>query len=348
MTRALIVTADPHLLDELVRLCAAAGVAPDHAGDDATALRGWQRAPAVLVGVDLLPQVARLGPPRRDDLYAVGWGAASEASFRAALAVGAQSVIELPAGAALVTELLGDLGEESVSGLAVGVVGGSGGAGATVLAAALARATAAEARSVAAIDADPLGPGLDRVLGMEEVSGVRWGDLAMTSGRLGAGALREALPRSGGLGVLTWARGGECARPAPDVVRSALAAARRGHDLVVVDLARSPGPERDELVSRCDTVLLVVAGSVPGVSSAARMLAHLPDSDRVMAVIRGAMDADAVADALGVPVVATMGDQRGLGEALDLGLGPLLTRRGQLGRTVTRILERCWLTVAAA
>lgn len=347
MTRALLVTADPHLLDELVRLSAAAGVAPEHAGDDATALRGWQGAAAVLIGVDLLPQLAQLGPPRRDGVYAVGWGTPAEAAFRAALEVGAQSVLELPQGASLVTDLLGDLGEGSGGGLAVGVVGGSGGAGSTVFAAALARAAAATA-PVAAIDADPLGPGLDRVLGMEERSGVRWGDLALTSGRLGARALRDALPRSDGLGVLTWTRSGEVVRPGAEVVRSVLAAARRGHALVVVDLPRAPGPERDELVARCDLVLMVVAGSVPGVSSAARILGRLPDAERVVAIVRGPMDPDAVAGALGVPVVATMGDQRGLGEAIDLGLGPMVSRRGQLGRAVSRVLERCRVTAVAA
>lgn len=347
MTRALLVTADPHLLDELVRLCAAAGIAPDHAGDDATAMRGWQRAPAVLVGTDLLGQVARLGPPRREDVYAVGWAAPGETAFRAALDIGARSVLELPAAAGLVTELLGDLGEQGGTGHVVGVVGGSGGAGSTVFASALARAAAAYGPAVA-IDADPLGPGLDRVLGMEELPGVRWGDLALTSGRLGARALREALPRSGPLGVLTWARSGEVVRPEPDVVRAVLAAARRGHDLVVVDLPRAPGVEGDELIARSDPVVLIVAGSVPGVSSAIRVVERLPDRGRVIAVLRGAMDPVAASAALGVPVVATMGDQRGLGEALDLGTGPIVSRRGQLGRAVARVLERCRVTAVAA
>lgn len=347
MTRALLVTVDPHLLDELVRLCAAAGVSPDHAGDDATALRGWQRAPAILVGTDLLAQVARLGPPRREGVYAVGWGAPGEMAFRAALDVGARSVLELPAASGLVTDLLGDLGEQGTSGHVIGVVGGSGGAGSTVFASALARAAAAYGPAVA-IDADPLGPGLDRVLGMEELPGVRWGDLALTSGRLGARPLREALPRVGHLGVLTWARSGEVTRPGPDVVRSVLAAARRGHDLVVVDLPRAPGAERDELVARCDLVVLIVAGSVPGVSSATRVVERLPDRDRAVAVLRGSMEPDAVSVALGVPVVATMGDQRGLDESLDLGTGPVLSRRGPLGRAVARVLDRCRVTAVAA
>ncbi|MDO9455610.1 MAG: hypothetical protein Q7T52_05945, partial [Nocardioides sp.] len=46
----LLVTADPALRDELLRLAAAAGVAPDVAADPGSALRSWARAPVVLVG----------------------------------------------------------------------------------------------------------------------------------------------------------------------------------------------------------------------------------------------------------------------------------------------------------
>ena len=41
---------------------------------------------------------------------------------------------------------------------------------------------------------------------------------------------------------------------------------------------------------------------------------------------------------LGAPVLATMADQRGLDEAVDLGLGPLRSRRSILGRTAAQVL----------
>ena len=45
MTAPLFVTRDDTLLDELLRLAAAAGVTPDVAHDGAAALRGWAAAP---------------------------------------------------------------------------------------------------------------------------------------------------------------------------------------------------------------------------------------------------------------------------------------------------------------
>ena len=57
------------------------------------------------------------------------------------------------------------------------------------------------------VDLDPLGPGLDRVLGLERCDGVRWDALLQTTGRLSARSLHDALPRRNGLGVLTWPPG---------------------------------------------------------------------------------------------------------------------------------------------
>src|SRR5690242_6309727 len=50
MTAPLFVTADESLLDELLRLAAAAGTTPDVAHDVPAALRACPRAPLVLVG----------------------------------------------------------------------------------------------------------------------------------------------------------------------------------------------------------------------------------------------------------------------------------------------------------
>jgi hypothetical protein len=43
-----------------------------------------------------------------------------------------------------------------------------------------------------------------------------------------------------------------------------------------------------------------------------------------------------------------MGDQRGLGESIDLGLGPVRSRRGPLGRAADEVLARVRVLGAAA
>src|SRR6478609_11634542 len=96
MTAPLLITRDQSLLDELLRLAAAAGVAPDVAGDIPAALRGWGAAPLVLVGADVAEDLARISPARRPRVYVVAWGVVPDELFRVALAVGAESVAQLP------------------------------------------------------------------------------------------------------------------------------------------------------------------------------------------------------------------------------------------------------------
>jgi len=47
-------------------------------------------------------------------------------------------------------------------------------------------------------------------------------------------------------------------------------------------------------------------------------------------------------------VLATMADQRGLAEAIDLGLGPVRSRRSSLGRAAAEVLAQLALIPAAA
>ena len=348
MTAPLFVTRDDTLLDELLRLAAAAGVTPEVAHDGAAALRGWAVAPLVLLGADLADEVARTGPTRRAGVVVVAWGDVPDDLFRTALAVGAESVAELPRSDAWVTETLTDLGERGRSrGLVVGVVGGSGGAGATTFACALAQ-VAARSGPVVVIDADPLGPGADRMLGLESSDGVRWDALCRTTGRLSARSLREALPRRGGLGVLTW-YAGATVRLQAFALREALSAAQRGHDTVVLDLPRSPDAVVDEVVARCDRLLVVVVPTVAGVASAGRVCARFADPSRLGRVVRGSgVEPDEIARVTGVPVVTRMADQRGLAEAVDLGLGPVRSRRGPLARAADEVLTRLTVMRAAA
>lgn len=356
MTPLLLITADDLLLDELLRLAAAAGAATEVARDLSTALRTWSRAPAVVVGADQLAGLARMGPPRRSAVHVAGWGPAGEEEFRGALAIGAEHVVELPDGAPWLTALLTDVGDElgqlGHRGFTLGVVGGSGGAGATTLACAIGQAAAAVGPA-AVLDLDPLGPGVDRVLGMEEQPGVRWPDLTHSTGRLGSRSLREALPRRGDLGALSWGRGGgrRPSPPDPGVLREVLSAAARGHQTTVLDLPRSEAAA--EAMGRCDEVLVVVTPSITGIASAARlvdaMVDHGADTDRVALVVRGGGAAtELVARSVGLPVRAAMNDQRGLAEAIDLGLGPLRARRGPLARAAGEVVSRCRVQVLAA
>ena len=338
MTTTLIITRDETLLEDLLRLAAAAGVTPEVPPDQVAALRSWAAAGLVLVGADVAVEVARARPLRRSGVHVVALGMVPDGLFRTALAVGAESVVGLPSSEDWLVESLTDAADgQPVRARTIGVVGGSGGAGATTFACALGQ-VAARSGPTLVVDLDPLGPGADRVLGLEALEGVRWDELGNTTGRLSGRSLREAVPRRNGLGVLTWEPGPHRGLSA-FAVREAVSAAQRGHETVVLDLPRRRTDVIDEVVARCDGVLVVVAPTVSGVSSAARVCHGFADRAALRLVLRGTgADPAEVARVVGVPVLATMTDQRGLAEAIDLGLGPVRSRRGPLGRASTAVL----------
>src|SRR5690625_481867 len=205
--RPLFVTDDPDLLDDLLRLAAAAGVEATVAHHAAQAVPDWTRAPLVVVGTDLLPAAAELdlGPRRQVLVVGRGTGSREGPVWEAALRVGAGAVLSLPGDESRLAGLLA----ESAHGRAerspvVSVLGGRGGAGASLLALALVMAVQRAGMHGALVDADPLGSGLDALLGHEEAVGDRWGDLVARQGRLNCSALRARLPSVRGAAVVTW------------------------------------------------------------------------------------------------------------------------------------------------
>ncbi|WP_255595973.1 pilus assembly protein FlpE [Cellulomonas sp. C5510] len=228
----------------------------------------------------------------------------------------------------------------------VGVIGARGGAGATVLAATLARHLARRAPAVL-VQAGP-GPSVDTVLGLEAAPGLRWSDLAGARGAVDPVPLAGGLVRWGRCAVLATddARPGP---PAPGVLPDVLDALTRAFPSVVLDLDRSallgagPGGEPAGALDACDRVLLAVPRDVPGVAGA--RLLHLVLRDRVprsgiVACGRapGGLGTTELAEAVGLPLVGTLPQVRRLAAAVDHGAGPALTRSA--ARAVARIAAR--------
>ncbi|MGD9958545.1 septum site-determining protein Ssd [Nocardioides sp.] len=337
MTVPLIVTRDDVLLEELLRLSAAAGVVPELAADGQAALRSWSGPPVVLVGADLAAEVSGVDPPRRSGVHLVSWGDVAPEMFRIALRLGAENVAELPRAEGWIIEALSDL-DEGGPGLILGVIGGSGGAGASTFACALAQVAARRAPA-ALIDLDPFGPGLDRMLGCESEAGIRWSGLVQSSGRLSARSLREAMPGRAGVGVLTWGSG-QPGSLGVRGVREALAAAQRGHSSVVLDLPRLDDPWVDEVMARCDHLLVVVQPTLTGIASATRVCRRWAAGGPASLVVRRpGLPAHEIADVLDLPIAVELGRQRGLDEAIDLGVGPVRSFRGPLARAAATALD---------
>ncbi|MEV5611463.1 septum site-determining protein Ssd [Streptomyces sp. NPDC052225] len=337
----LIVTEDVELLDDLLRLCAAAGVRPE-VGHGAPEGRGsWETAPLVLVGDDAAGRLR--GVARRRGVVLVGRDQDDSGVWRRAVEIGADHVLMLPDGEQWLMDRIADVVEDvGRPALTVGVIGGRGGAGASTLACALAVASAKAGRRTLLVDADPLGGGLDVLLGGEAVDGLRWPAFAQSRGRVGGAALEESLPKLHDLRVLSWDRGDLAAVP-PEAVRAVLAAGRRRGGAVVVDLPRRVDAGSVEALAQLDLALLVVPPELRAVAAARRVAAAVGMVLRDLRVVTapgagpGGLGADEVAELLGLPLAGELPLDRGVFAGRVVGAEP---GGGPLARFCSAFWER--------
>jgi secretion/DNA translocation related CpaE-like protein len=357
--RALLLTRDAALAERLERLAAAAGAELDVQGSAPDPAR-WSAAVLVLVGADLADEVAsRL--PRRPRVFLVSSdssdssdsggsdgvgdpaGAADGALWRRGLEVGAEQVVRLPAGQDVLVDVLAQAQDGGNRCAVVGVVGGCGGAGGSVLASGIAVTAALGGRRTLLTDLDPLGGGLDVLLGAEQVAGLRWPDLASARGRLSGGMLREALPRIDGLSLLSWDRADPI--DVPGTASAAVAAgAARGFDVVVLDLTRHLSTVAPEWLRMVDLGLVVLPAGLRALAGATRVVPVLSRSVADLQVVvrgptSGQVPSEALAEALGIPLLGELRAEPGLAAVLERGEPPGLRPRGPLARLSGRILD---------
>jgi len=318
--RPLIVTSDPVLMDDLLRLSAAAGVEVQVAHDVESARRSWRQAPLVVVDMVKARDVAGT-LSRRDGVLLVSRDSDPDA-WRVAVAIGAEHVACLPDAERWLIGRLAEGGEgPSREGRVITVTGAVGGAGASTLAAGLALAAARQQR-VLLIDGDAGGGGLDLVLGAEQHPGARWPDLAQAHGRINAGSLASALPCSDGVFLLSAAREDQSDLD-PGVVQAVIEAGVRGFDLVIVDV-----PVRSShlaaALAMSATCLVLVPNHTRAVVAARRLLTSLPDPlvEVLLRVDPRGLSEPVVSEALQRPIAASVPWHRALPIRADDGEPP--------------------------
>jgi secretion/DNA translocation related CpaE-like protein len=292
----------------------------------------------VLVGADVAPALAAAGLPRREQLFVLATIAPVDpAGWQAALALGAAAVVRLPEEESLLVEQLrAPATTAGRTGRIIAVIGGCGGAGASTFAAALAL-TAAASEPTVLIDGDPLGGGLDVLLGAESAPGLRWNELAATRGRLDPAAFAAAVCEAAGIGLLSWGRGAGGATLEPAAVDAVVDAARRAYGVVVLDIARAECTGNAALLDAAEESVLVVTADVRAVSAAASLLSARGRRLRApRLVVRdpgGArLSASDVAASLGLPLAATVRSEPAVQAAAVRGEPPV--RRGRCALTL--------------
>ncbi|AXK33637.1 septum formation initiator [Streptomyces armeniacus] len=368
----LIVTEDEDLLDDLLRLCAAAGAeaqvahgAPaDRVGWASwPAADTWRTSPLVLVGDDCAGAGGGLGgrgtgPPvgaRRAGVLLVGRDLDDSGVWERGARIGAEGVVVLPDAEGWLAGRIADAAEGvGDPALTVGVIGGRGGAGASTLACALAVTAAHTRRRTMLIDGDPLGGGLDVLLGGERTEGLRWPAFAESRGRVGGAALEESLPRLHDLSVLSWDRGASMA-VSGDAMKSVLEAARRHAGVVVVDLPRRMDEAVAEALAQLDVGLLVVPAELRAVAAAHRVASAtrmvLKDLRAVVRTRGGSggrrgraygpgLEEEEIAKLLGLGLAGELPWEPGLLESVEHGKPPGSAESGALARFCREFWDR--------
>jgi secretion/DNA translocation related CpaE-like protein len=330
---------DPALRDDVDKVAAASGLQVVHASDP-SGRKAWAGAVAVLLDVQAARRCAERALPRRGHVVLVGRAEPLATDWEAAIAVGAQHVVTLPDQDGELMAELSDAAEaardDGRRGAVVAVIGGRGGAGASVFATALAQ-TAADALL---IDADPWSGGIDLVLGSEAQAGLRWPDLSLQGGRLSIDALRDALPQCHGVSVLSGGRVGGDVDAAP--LAAVIDAGSRGGATVICDVPRRSTAAAETALDAADLVVVVAPADVRSCAAAAAVAPWVSAiNPNVGVVVRGpapsGLRSRDVAAIVGLPLLAAMRSQPDVAAALEHG-GLRLGRRSPLVTAARRVL----------
>lgn len=326
------------LRNDVDRIAAAVGARVVHAREPSNR-KVWTAASVVVVDAQTACRCAELALPRRSRVFLVGHSEPAESEWQAAIAVGVQRVVTLPAQESdFVTELSEGVEAPGAGrrGGVLAVIGGRGGAGASVFATALAHV----AREALLIDVDPWGGGIDLALGSEGEAGLRWHDLALHGGRLGYAALREALPVRREVTVLST---GRAARDIDEgALRTVIDAGSRGGATVICDVPRRATAAAEAALDAADLVVTVTSADVRSCAATAALGQWLLETNpNVGLVVRGpapgGLTPADVASIVGLPLLASMRPQPRLAAALERG-GLNMGRRSPLTSAARRVL----------
>ena len=226
----------------------------------------------------------------------------------------------------------------------IGVVGGSGGVGASALTAAIAVRGAQAGLQTVCLDGDRLGGGLDVTLGIEQERGLRWPDLAGARGRIDGTELIRQLPSVEGVAVLSFDRARDLCL-AREVLSEGLRALSCAADLVVVDLPRPDHEVFSALSQSLDAIVLLAGSGIGDLAGASAIAAHLIGacSDVWLCLRsrgRGGGFAETVAVALDLPLVAILREEPSLAADLLHGIPPGTSQKGALAAAADTVLAQ--------
>ena len=291
----LVSVTDPVLHPEAINIAAATGMDIIDTSDPRDIVRHAPKAAAILVDATTATHAGGIHP--RGHLFLLH-PEPGPVDWTLAVRIGAADAVILPAqsnkllATLAATTAAPDSPSPAAAASVIAVTGAVGGAGTSTLAVALALQLH-EIVPTVLVDADPVSPGMDLLLGCETTGGIRWADLSFRSGSIAAADLIAALPETeSGLPVLTTDRGSNgTSGITEDKLLRVIGTMHHTH-CVVVDLPAT-APFFAALTDACDFVVLLIPAEVRAAAAASRIAHSLTAHD--------------VADIVGVDVVGELG-----------------------------------------
>lgn len=328
MNRPMAFVVDESLLDDLLKLAAAADCQLERVPDATAARQCWSTAPLILLDRKAVAECISEAMPTRDAIVVVTTDPEPPELWKQAMEIGAERVITLPGAQPWLISALADAleGPASSTGKVLAVLGARGGAGASVFTVAVGLTAMKSGDNTLVVDCDPRGGGLDVVLGAESDDGCRWPDLQLSAGRIAATSLHNALPnrRKGNarLSLLSGARKGES--PAPDAVAAIIEAGRRAGEVVVCDISRQLEAASWSAIDRADLTIIITPAELRATITAKQLAQELVKrGTNPHLIVRGpspgGLRPDEIAATTGLPLLATMRPEPQLAQSLERG-----------------------------
>lgn len=220
----------------------------------------------------------------------------------------------------------------------IGVLGSSGGLGASLLTSLIAINFAQANQKVLLTELSTASGGLDVLWGIEDVKGMRWSHLSNDLSQFLVQDVMRSIPNVDGVSILSSDLTGISNE------KSAIALLRALMSEVDVQLVDLPNPQSvcfQDLVGICDELVLLVGSSIKSISAANQIVNQFQQFTKAKLIVRNLPGTNLtdlnIARTLGLPLIGQIPNEIKLVEHLEQGLSPTKIANNSYRKTVVEI-----------
>ena len=313
MLDVLVITQNTQLVNEVEKICAVtqATVNFKPAATEADSIS----AHTVLMDAELDSII------NHPNVVIVTTGEPGQIIWQKAVATGAKYVAFLPDARPWLLENLTPKSNKQAH--TIGVLGASGGLGASLLASFIAIHFAQSNQKVLLTELNPVSGGLDVLWGIESEKGMRWSHLSNELSQFLVQDVMRSIPAINGVSILSTDLAGiSNEKSATDLIR----ALKTEVNIQIIDLPSPQATSFGELVNMCDELLIIVGSSIKSISAANQLVNQLPQFGKAKLIVRNLSGTNItdlnIAKTLNLQLIGQIPTELKLVEHLEQGLSP--------------------------